>query len=44
MADTKYFIDDKIIIPDDIKNMSADELEAAIAQLEQELNFKREST
>lgn len=43
MADKKYFIDDRIIIPDDIKNMSADELEAAIAKLEMELKIKRES-
>lgn len=43
MADTKYFIDDRIIIPDDIKNMTVDELEVAIERLEKELKIKRES-
>ena len=43
MAENKYFIDDRIIIPDDIKKMSAEELEAAIAQLERELKIKKES-
>lgn len=41
MADDKFFIDDRVIIPDDIKNMSAEELEAAIALLEKELESKK---
>lgn len=43
MADSKYFIDDRLIIPDEIKKMSVEELEAAIAQLEQELQNKKAS-
>ena len=37
MADKKYFIDDRVIIPDDIKNMSTEEIELEIARLESEL-------
>ena len=41
MAENKLFIDDRITIPDDIKNMSQEELEAAIAQLEKELENRK---
>ena len=37
MTDKKYFIDDRVIIPDDIKNMSTKEIESEIARLEAEL-------
>ena len=30
------FLDDRVIIPDDIKKMTVEELEAAIKELEQE--------
>ena len=43
MADSKYFIDDRVIIPDEIKKMSVEELEAAIAQLEKELENRKVS-
>ena len=41
MADSKFFIDDRVVIPDDIKKMTAEELEAAIAQLEKELENRK---
>ena len=34
------FLDDRVIIPDDIKKMTVEELEAAIKELEQELKEK----
>ncbi len=37
MADKKYFIDDRVIIPDDIKNMSTEDIESEITRLESEL-------
>lgn len=37
MADKKYFIDDRIIIPDEIKNMTKEEIEAEIERLETEI-------
>lgn len=43
MADSKYFIDDRVVIPDDIQKMSAEELETAIAQLEKELENRKVS-
>ena len=43
MADRNYFIDDRVIIPDDIKKMTVEELEAAIAQLEKELENKKKT-
>lgn len=43
MADSKFFIDDRVVIPDDIKKMTAEELEAAIAQLEKELENRKVS-
>ena len=37
MADKKYFIDDRIIIPDEIKNMTNEEIDAEIKRLESEI-------
>lgn len=36
MAEKEYLIDDRIIIPDDIKNMTKEELEAEIEKFEAE--------
>ena len=41
MNDREYFIDDRVVIPDDIKNMSKEELQQAIEKLEKELNEKK---
>ncbi len=41
MADNKYFIDDRVIIPDDIKKMSREELKKSIKQLEEEIKSKK---
>lgn len=44
MADKKYFIDDRVIIPDEIKNMTNEEIEAEIARLEAEtMDAKKEN-
>ena len=44
MAEKEYIINDNVIIPERIKNMSQDELEREIARLEKEhLEQKRES-
>ena len=37
MADKKYFIDDRVIIPDEIKKMTNEEIDAEIARLETEI-------
>jgi len=37
MNEKKYFIDDRVIIPDDIKKMSKEELDAEIAKFEAEM-------
>ena len=37
------FLDDRVIIPDDIKKMTVEELEAAIKELEQELKEKKKT-
>ena len=37
------FLDDRVIIPDDIKKMTVEELEAAIKDLEQELKEKKKT-
>ena len=37
MADKKYFIDDRIIIPDEIKNMANVEIDAEIKRPEPEI-------
>ena len=39
----EYFLDDRVIIPDDIKKMTVEELEAAIKELEQELKEKKKT-
>ena len=36
-------LDDRVIIPDDIKKMTVEELEAAIKELEQELKEKKKT-
>lgn len=41
MAEKEYFIDDRVVIPEEIKKMSIEELEAAIKKLEQELRDKK---
>jgi HAMP domain-containing protein len=41
MAEKEYFIDDRVIIPDEIKRMSVEELERAIKQMEDELKSKK---
>lgn len=43
MAEKKYFIDDRVIIPADIKNMTKEELQRAIDKLEEELKNKKET-
>ena len=43
MIDEKYFIDDRVIIPDYIKNMTKEELQQAIKELEDELKKKKET-
>ena len=37
------FLDDRVIIPEDIKNMTVEELEAAIKELEHELKEKKKT-
>lgn len=36
MAEKEYFIDDRIVVPDEIKRMTKDERNAMIARLEAE--------
>lgn len=43
MAEKEYFIDDRVVIPEEIKKMSIKELEAAIKKLEQELRDKKKT-
>ena len=38
----KMFIDDNVIIPDEIKRMSTEELKKAIQELEQELKERKQ--
>ena len=38
----KMFIDDNVIIPDEIKKMSAEELKKAIQELEQEVKERKQ--
>ncbi len=40
--DRELFIDDNVVIPDKIKNMSREELEKEIARLEEEARKDRE--
>ena len=42
MAEKEYFIDDRCIIPDYIKKMSAEELDREIARLEAEAKAEKE--
>lgn len=42
MAEKEYFIDDRVIIPDHIKNMSVEELDREIARLEAEAAKERD--
>lgn len=42
MTEKEYFIDDRVIIPDYIKNMSAEELDREIERLEAEAAKKRD--
>ncbi len=42
MAEKKYFIDDRVIIPDEIKNMSREELEKSIKEMEDEIKAKKQ--
>lgn len=41
MSEKEYFIDDRCIIPDDIKKMSIEELDREIARLEAEAKAKK---
>ena len=43
MIDEKYFIDDRVIIPDEIKKMSQEELEEEIRKFEAEIKRKKET-
>ncbi len=40
----KYFADDRFIIPEEIKNMTEEELEREITRLEQEIKEKKRNT
>lgn len=44
MKHEEYFADDRCIIPDDIKRMSKEELEAEIAKLEAEIRERKLET
>ncbi len=37
------FLDDNVVIPDDIKNMSLEELQKAISEMENEIKSKKKS-
>lgn len=41
MNEKKYFIDDRVIIPDDIKKMSKEELQKEIDKFEKEAKKKQ---
>ena len=43
MTNEEYFIDDRVIIPEDIKKMTPEELKEAIQKLEQELEKRKET-
>ena len=43
MEKKEYFIDDRVTIPVDIKNMTQEELQKAIDEFEKELKKKRET-
>ncbi len=42
MVDVGYFVDDRLIIPDEIKNMTREERQAEIARLEAEIKEKHD--
>lgn len=42
MSKKEYFIDDRVIIPDDIKKMSKEELDQEIAKLETQARAEKE--
>ena len=42
MSEKEYFIDDRVVIPEDIKKMSKEELDREIARLEEEGRKERE--
>lgn len=41
MDEKKYIIDDRVVIPEDIQNMTKEQLEAEIAQFEAEIEKRR---
>lgn len=41
MAEKEYFINDNVVIPEEIKKMTSEELEEAIKKLERELKIKK---
>ena len=41
MAEKEYLIDDRLIIPEELKGMSVEELEKAIRQIEDEKKAKK---
>ncbi len=43
MNEKKYFIDDRVVIPDDIKKMSKEELRKEIDKFEKRSKKKRET-
>ena len=42
MSDKEYFIDDRVIIPDEIKKMTKEELETEIAKFEAEIAVRKQ--
>ena len=43
MEEQKYFLDDRINIPDDIKQISSEKLKAEIQKFEQEMKEKKKT-
>ena len=41
MKDNKIFIDDRVIIPEEIKNMNSEERRSKIRQLEEEARIEK---
>ncbi|MEE0956630.1 MAG: hypothetical protein UH734_00930 [Ruminococcus sp.] len=41
MAEKKYFIDDRVIIPEEIRSMTKEQLEAEIAKFEAEIAIRK---
>lgn len=44
MTEKKYFIDDRVIIPDHIKNMSKEELKESIRKIEEQIKSERKTS